>query len=594
MPRPNSNQSHAAQRASEARSARDAADFWRDPLAYRQVAVGIQHVEGARLLALHSFDPRTLIIDLGTGDGSLAFDCLLPLVPDGLLVGVDKSQSMLEGAARYVTGKPGAERVSFVQGDVVETDGEWLQRLKTVVQHEGRPIVVYSSAMLHHIYNPDHFRLALRNIAGLLQEATGNQPARFLASFAGEGNFDLLITCCDDARSQPEWSEFFRDWKGYPLLRPSAERMKLELLEAGFDVEVGTVELAHIELLLDSEERLFAFVRGCMRSFMGHLQQSLQARGVDQELQKGLLDRFARQVSDMFLVRCDRGPSGEVVFPVANIEISVAPAAEFRVADFTDGVLTGDSREWALVEFLERVNRLPEVQKYKPIVRDMLRVEPGHAVLDAGCGTGVDGVWLLEDAGREGKLFAVDRNAMRVRYTAERFSRQPNVEVTEQDLSHLSFPDNSLDRIYCERVLIHAADPAAILHEFKRVLKPGGRIVLVEPDFTRITFSSIHPDVTARIVAARASEITNPDIGARLCDIGRRVGLEVVVADLRQLQHSYEASKLLDLNDIQSHPGGGSYPDCNDVQMWLVEQSQRAEQGSFYSATPMHLVTLVK
>ena len=315
---------------------REASEFWRNPLAYRQVAVGIQHVEGQRLLSLHAFDPATLIIDLGTGDGSLAYDHLLPLIPQGSLIGIDKSQQMLDGAARYVNGKPGADRILFMHGDVTDAGGAWLSKLQRMVQNEQRPVVVFTNAMLHHIYNLDQFRLALRTIRSLLQEAPSVQPTRFLASFAGEGNFDLLIECCDNVRNQTDWGPFFAEWGGYPLLRPSAERMKFELHEAGFDLSDGKVDLVCVELLLDSYEQLFRFVRGSMRSFMGHLQEAIQANGLSPENEKSLLDDFAQQVTKQYLAQCARAPSGEILFPVINLEISIPPAAGFRVVDFTD------------------------------------------------------------------------------------------------------------------------------------------------------------------------------------------------------------------------------------------------------------------
>ncbi len=591
---PNSNDVDLTRQSLEVQSTVDAAEFWRNPLAYRQVAVGIQHVEGQRLLALHAFDPRTLIIDLGTGDGSLAFDHLLPLVPQGSVIGVDKSQAMLEGAMGYVEGKPGADRISFVLGDVVESSGKWIEELKGFIKEADRPVVAFSSAMLHHIHDPDLFRLALRNIRGLLHAVPPTQPTRFLASFAGEGNFDLLISCCDEVRSLSEWRHFFSDWRGYPLLRPSAERVTFELLEAGFDLGDASVELVRLEMLLDSEEKLFRFVRNCMRSFMNHLQQALQSHGVSAKLEEAFLERFARQVADRYLVQCGRGPSGEVVFPVDNIEISISPASDFRVADFRDGKVTEDARELALIEFLERVSQLPEVQRYKLLVRERLAVQPGHIVLDAGCGTGVDGIWLLQELKGEGKLLAFDSNPARVRHAAERFGGQQNVEVKEQNLSALDLPDSCLDRIYCERVLIHAEDPVGILKELARVLKPGGRMVLVEPDFTKINYASDSQSITDQIVAARASEIANPDIGSRLSDLAFQTDLLVEESLCRQLEHNYEAARLLDLHDIENHAGRGLYPADNDIQVWLLEQVQRAHNGTFCATTPMHIVTLAK
>jgi SAM-dependent methyltransferase len=304
---------------------RTSAEFWSNPLAYRQVAATIQHVEGRRLSALYAIAPNSLVIDLGCGDGSLTYNHLLNLVPEGLVVGVDSSSKMVESASQYAAGKPGSERLHFLQGDIADPSTHWFRFLSQWIRDEGRPTVIFTNSTLHHIYDWPQAQQALRNIVELLSQVSAYQPTRFLASFAGKGNFDCLIECCDVVRARPEWQSYFASWKGYPLLRPSAERMAFELFDAGFDLNESIVDLTCVELLLDSEETLFKFTRGCMKSFMGHLQQALKAAGTDQDQEEKLLNEFAQSVADEYLKRCPRTPAGEIVFPEDNIEISIAP-----------------------------------------------------------------------------------------------------------------------------------------------------------------------------------------------------------------------------------------------------------------------------
>lgn len=304
---------------------RASAEFWSNPLAYRQVAATIQHVEGRRLSALYTMAPNSLVIDLGCGDGSFTYNHLLNLVPEGLVVGVDSSPTMVESASHYAAGKPGSERLHFLQGDITDPSAYWFRYLSQWIREEGRPTVIFTNSTLHHIYDWPQTQQALRNISELLNQVAAYQPTRFLASFAGKGNFDRLIECCDVVRARPEWQSYFVSWKGYPPLRPSSERVAFELFDAGFDLNESTVDLARVELLLDSEETLLKFTRGCMKSFMGHLQQALKATGADQDQEEKLLNDFARSVADEYLTRYPRTPSGEIVFPEDNIEVSIAP-----------------------------------------------------------------------------------------------------------------------------------------------------------------------------------------------------------------------------------------------------------------------------
>ena len=46
----------------------------------------------------------------------------------------------------------------------------------------------------------------------------------------------------------------------------------------------------------------------------------------------------------------------------------------------------------------------------------------------------------------------------------------------------LPFPDGSFDLVTCQTVLIHVREPSVALREYLRVVRPGGRLLLIEPN----------------------------------------------------------------------------------------------------------------
>jgi phosphatidylethanolamine/phosphatidyl-N-methylethanolamine N-methyltransferase len=102
----------------------------------------------------------------------------------------------------------------------------------------------------------------------------------------------------------------------------------------------------------------------------------------------------------------------------------------------------------------------------------------GGRILEVGVGTGIS----LPDYARSNRLVGVDISEPMLRKAQERVAefRLDNVEaLAVMDAAHLAFPDESFDVVVAQYVITAVPDPEAALDEFKRVLKPGGEIILV-------------------------------------------------------------------------------------------------------------------
>lgn len=106
-------------------------------------------------------------------------------------------------------------------------------------------------------------------------------------------------------------------------------------------------------------------------------------------------------------------------------------------------------------------------------------VPPGLTVADVGCGTGL---LTLALAGVAAHVVAVDQSPEMVRKAREkvRLARLRNVEVRRGRAEALPLGPGSCDALFAFHLLRHLARPADAAREFARVLKPGGRVVLVE------------------------------------------------------------------------------------------------------------------
>jgi ubiquinone/menaquinone biosynthesis C-methylase UbiE len=109
-----------------------------------------------------------------------------------------------------------------------------------------------------------------------------------------------------------------------------------------------------------------------------------------------------------------------------------------------------------------------------------LGVTPGATILDAGCGYCFHAMRL---ARRGLKVTGVDFSEAALeeaRRNVERAGLQDEIRVQKGDLLALPFDDSTFDHVSCWGVLMHIPEIEKVLAEFARVLKPGGKLVLME------------------------------------------------------------------------------------------------------------------
>lgn len=99
-------------------------------------------------------------------------------------------------------------------------------------------------------------------------------------------------------------------------------------------------------------------------------------------------------------------------------------------------------------------------------------LKPGAKVLDAGCGTGTNSVWL---ASRGFKVTGADFSEF-----ALSEARGEGIEYRREDLTALSLEDACFDAVFCIGVLMHIPDVESALKELVRVLRPGGYLIIAE------------------------------------------------------------------------------------------------------------------
>jgi ubiquinone/menaquinone biosynthesis C-methylase UbiE len=141
--------------------------------------------------------------------------------------------------------------------------------------------------------------------------------------------------------------------------------------------------------------------------------------------------------------------------------------------------------------------------RYRELIRKYIK--PGQRLLDAGCGRYMKFCNEFSDTAR---VVGIDLDSV-----LETDNQQAPFGI-RGDLSHLPFPSDHFDIVISRSVIEHLEDPQQVFREFCRVLRPGGRVVLVTPnkyDYVSL-IAAVTPYRLHRALVSRIFRVSEDDV----------------------------------------------------------------------------------
>jgi SAM-dependent methyltransferase len=184
--------------------------------------------------------------------------------------------------------------------------------------------------------------------------------------------------------------------------------------------------------------------------------------------------------------------------------------------------------EW--VQVLDRLSAEPFYAAYKQRLQEFLHAEPGGLFLEVGAGTGDAAVALR--SGRGARVVAVDSSSTMI---AQAWDRGLS-HVAVADGHRLPFAAGRFDGAWADRVLQHVVEPARVLDELLRVVRPGGRVALADPDYDTQVLDIDDQELARRVLRFRADVgLRNGSLAHRHAGLLAARGLHDITVEARTL-----------------------------------------------------------
>jgi demethylmenaquinone methyltransferase/2-methoxy-6-polyprenyl-1,4-benzoquinol methylase len=147
------------------------------------------------------------------------------------------------------------------------------------------------------------------------------------------------------------------------------------------------------------------------------------------------------------------------------------------------GVLEHKGRARLFYKYLskvyDRINPFIWNEEMRREAIGLLDIDRDDRVLDVGCGTGFATEGLVKHSDN---VHGLDQSVHQLEQAWDKFGKRGPVQFYRGDAERLPFADDSFDVVWSSGSIEYWPDPVETLREFRRIVKPGGQILVVGPN----------------------------------------------------------------------------------------------------------------
>ncbi len=178
---------------------------------------------------------------------------------------------------------------------------------------------------------------------------------------------------------------------------------------------------------------------------------------------------------------------------------------------------------------LEASYSTPDVVAQREAVLQLLELRPGENVLDVGSGPGFLAADMARAVGDSGRVRGIDISEAMIAISQRRCANMAHVAFQVGTATRLPFPESGFDVAVSTQVYeyLNDTDVTAALSELYRILRPGGRTLILHTDGASLVWHSTDPVRMKRVLEAWSDHCVDFHLPRRLTSKLAQAGFQI-------------------------------------------------------------------
>jgi len=246
---------------------------------------------------------------------------------------------------------------------------------------------------------------------------------------------------------------------------------------------------------------------------------------------------------------------------------------------------------------VEAMYQTPDVVMQRSHVMAAMGLRPGMHALDIGVGPGLLAYDMAKAVTETGHVTGIDMSRPMVAMAQARCADMDWCTFEHGEAEQIPMRNDSVDVAVSTQVYEYVVDMGAALHEAKRVLKPGGRLVVLDTDWDSIVWHSSNRERMERVLKSWDAHLADPHLPRKLPHMLHDVGLTLTRCELIPMfnptwnPHSYSAGIMRGIQGFVSGRDGISEEEARD---WADDLKALGDEGRYFFSLNRYLFVAVK